>query len=282
MLSGIFALRAMRERPLYFLTSRVGSIAWPYFLWEFCVRTAVLPFAAAFTHSQNVDLSWQGRLMDTLTGHLSWFLWTLFVMQVLLVPVSRLSNWMLLLVSVPLYFLPVLTETGPLRPVLTYLPYLMAGATLVPPYVEIIEKWGPLWRSSFALLLFGLLALLFVSGGTHYRAGLLVAGLIGSLGTIALVYGTRPDLMRMLAGVGTASLAIYILHPYFQRAASEGLLQFGQSAGALQLAIPTFAGVVGPLVAYQLANVLGLEWLFRLQMRRHPLPSGRRTSVGQQ
>jgi peptidoglycan/LPS O-acetylase OafA/YrhL len=254
----------MRASPVKAFISRTGSIAWPYLFWEFLVRTAVLPLASAFMISPPPDVGWSTRLTQALTGELAWFLWTLYVMQILLIPFARVRVWILFVASIVACLYPQDTRLGPFSSVVDHLPFLLFGA-MMRPFVNdlrISKCWSPVLLSVASFCLLGL-ALYF--GWTAQKPVWLLCGIVGSLASISLVqYMGEATERHVLGTVGVASLAIYILHPYFQRLTGEAVLRTFGTSPVWQLLLPTIVAVVGPLLVWGIAQRFGMGWLFRL------------------
>jgi hypothetical protein len=93
----------------------------------------------------------------------------------------------------------------------------------------------------------------------------LFGGIVGSAATIActLAIRVRP-IPRVLGSLGMGSLAIFLLHPYFQGAARELLVTFAKFDPRFSFPFIVLAALVGPWITWQLASKFGLAWLFRL------------------
>jgi fucose 4-O-acetylase-like acetyltransferase len=267
MISGIFAIESARVSPVNALISRTESIAWPYLFWEFLVRTAVLPFARAFMSNPPPDVGWVVRFDQALFGDLSWFLWTLYVMQIILIPIARIPVWILLVASVAGCLL-LENRAGIFNPVIHYLPFLLFGAVMRPHLnrLRASNSWNPLLFSFVAFLLMGI-ALRF--GWTAWTPVWLLCGVTGSLASIVFVqYLGRPISEGILAKLGVASLAIYILHPYFQ-AVTRDVLQMLNASLLSQVGLTTIIAIVGPYTVWRLSQRLGFPWLFRLSLPKY-------------
>lgn len=265
MISGFFFIQAIDRGPVYLFVSRTESIAWPYLLWDFVIRTAILPFVSAFVSHPPADVGWYDRLLDALMGQPSWFLWTLYVMQILLVPLMRTPITILFLCSLILFGIAGSWHIGTFSAVIDHLPFFLFGA-LTQPYLVRLRMMNSLAALSAATFGFALLAFALLLGWTSIRPIWLLCGIVGSLASICLIQNCNNRINRLLSVVGMASLAIYILHPYFQRAASEIELRIFGPSPYLQLAIPTICGVCGPLLVWLSAERFGFRWLFRLSL----------------
>ena len=99
---------------------------------------------------------------------------------------------------------------------------------------------------------------------TSNKAIWLLCGFIGALAAIWLVRAL-PAAHPILAQLGVASLAIYVLHPYFQGAARQIVSLLLGDAPLWQLLIPTGVALVASLIVYELALRYRMGWLFRLR-----------------
>ncbi len=265
MVSGFFCIEAMRRSPTHAFLAQVGSIAWPYLLWDVLIRMALVPVIGVFM-LQAPTVSWSEWLTRSLLGGQSWFLWTLFVMQVALIPVSRLPVWLLLLVSIAVSCFASLESLGSIAGVLWYLPFLLVGA-LLSPALQRLTLAGAGWPLLAALAVFLGMGLALAYGWTSYKLVLLVCGIAGSLATIVVVQCLhQPMLATWLARLGMASLAIYVLHPYVQGAAREVLYRLVGTGPAWQVFAVTGIAVGGSLVVWLATERFGLRWLFRLRL----------------
>ena len=130
--SGFFFIEAARRSPVGALVSRTEAIAWPYLLWDCIIRTAALPFLILFMGSPPTAIGWQERIWPALTGELSWFLWSLYVMQVILIPLARFPTFILLIASIVACLGLTGTDVGPARPVVDHCAFLLFGAAIYP------------------------------------------------------------------------------------------------------------------------------------------------------
>src|SRR6185437_9641974 len=91
----------IRRAPLHAFISRCGSIAWPYLLWGtvFIVFQAFLAPFMLFPPTESGALASVIRL---LLGETSWFLWTLFVCEVLLLSAIIIPLQILFIISLVL------------------------------------------------------------------------------------------------------------------------------------------------------------------------------------
>jgi fucose 4-O-acetylase-like acetyltransferase len=271
---GINGIRADRRRAIL---SRVGSIAWPYVFWGI-VGILLSPVISQFTLNPIDGFKPYQGLKSLLLGETSWFLWTLFLAQcVLISALGVLSIQMICVLSVLGFLVFASNDFGTVSAVIRFMPFVAFGALIVGSIEQI--KCGSMTASiTVGALLFVALFVLVFLHISEIPVLFLCCGIIGSFASliIAQSLGTRwPN--RLIANCGAASLVVFLLHPYFQGTARELILRtMGPSSIWWQLAIPTVAGVVGPTLVWLGAERLGLQWLFRLDLNRLFLRSERR------
>jgi fucose 4-O-acetylase-like acetyltransferase len=265
MVAGFFCIEAMRKSPVNALLAKIGSIAWPYLVWNVLVAAALMPIAGMFM-SNPANVSWSEWLSKAVRGELSWFLWTLFVLQVILIPLARIPAWILFVVSLAaLTFLPQ-PPLGAFANVVRFAPFLLFGAMIHPILgrLSIAGRWP---HCAAAIAAFLLIALAYQFGLTSYALVSVVCGILGSLASILLVQCLPNALgQKLLPSLGLASLAIFVLHPYFQGAAREIITRTAGSSPYLQLLMVTTVAIAGSFAVWQAAERLGAAWLFRLRL----------------
>lgn len=268
LLSGLLLIESARTRPVAALVSRVGSIVWPYLLWDAAIRWALLPFIGRYMGAPPEPSTTGELLTRAVNGELSWFLWTLFLTQAILIGLARLPPLMLFAASVAVSVLSAGVPLGTIGYLIEFMPYLAAGATLR-PYMDRLRVSGTPLQFAGALCVFAVMAAALVLGWTALRPVKIACGLAGALATIVLVQCLGHNFQnRVLAWLGTASLAIYVLHPYFQGAARTVLTQMAVTSPLLQVTVVTLAAVAGSFAVWWVTDRLGAKWLFRIQFLR--------------
>lgn len=263
MVSGLLLRDAALASPLNALVSRLGSIVWPYFLWDVAIRWALLPFIGRFMLAPPQSTSPLDLLIRAVSGELSWFLWTLFLVQAIYIALCWAPPLLLLLVSMVLSFVLQGAGLGSVQYLVDYLPYLLVGV-VVRPFWAAMKLEGHAWQLLAALAVFGLMALVLGHGFTSYWAVRFACGIGGILATIVLVQCIRlPSLVGALSTLGMASLAIYVMHPYFQGAARTLLQAVLGEWPPLHLPLQTLFAIAGPAMVWWLSERYGAGWLFR-------------------
>jgi fucose 4-O-acetylase-like acetyltransferase len=178
--SGLCCIEAIRQNRVNAFISLSGSIAWPYLLWTFFIGTALLPLVSLFTSSAPSNIRWVDRFTQALTGGLSWFPWTLYVTQIMLIPLAWMPIWVLFSASLILCLYLQDSLVGRLNSVVDYFPFLLFGAMLQPfsDYLKISNDWRRMLLSFGVFFLMGM-ALMF--GWTAQKPVWLLCGIAGSL-----------------------------------------------------------------------------------------------------
>ena len=160
------------------------------------------------------------------------------------------------------------SDLGTFGPVIGFMPYMALGAVIgrdnLIAFFE--SRWSsPTFGAALLALLFALTALAHDTAVLNNTIVAFVCGVVGSLALIMLAKGYQKlQIGRVLALCGTASLVVFLLHPYFQGAARALTLElFGTGAWA-QLGLVTLTGLAGPTFLWWFSERYGFRWLFRL------------------
>jgi fucose 4-O-acetylase-like acetyltransferase len=267
-ISGALGISSIRADPRRAMLSKVGSIAWPYVLWGI-VGMLLWPIVSQFTLNPTHDFYPYEGLKGLLLGQYSWFLWTLFLAQCLMIAALEImSVQMICIVSMIVFLVFANHDLGTLSALIRFMPFLALGA-LLGRRIDLLKCESIAASVSVAALLFGVLFVLVFLRMNDVPIIFLCCGIIGSAASVIVAQSlgaTWPN--ALMAKCGIASLVVFLLHPYFQGAARE--LTFWAMGPSIwwQLAIPTTVGVVGPTLIWLGAEHLGLQWLFRLDLNR--------------
>lgn len=270
LISGMLSIDSMRARPGLTAMSRVRGIAWPYFLWGF-IAMAIVPFVAQFMSAAHVD-SFAISLWKLLTGQTSWFLWTLFVMEILILPVARMPLPLLLACSLlALAISGQYTPFGVFTPVVINMPFFLLGCLVAKPIKAVQPSASPARSAGlaiFGIVLFATLAL-FMAVTAPSEVLYLFGGVVGSAAVMAFALAVRAEwLQRWLQSLGLASLAIFLVHPFFQGATRELLVDLGGLNPRHAFLCIVLASIAGPWLVWHIAERLGAGWLFRFPSSR--------------
>jgi fucose 4-O-acetylase-like acetyltransferase len=268
MISGLLLRDAACLKPVDALVSRVGSIVWPYLLWDVSIRWALLPFIGHLMGSPPADLGALQWLTKALLGELSWFFWTLFLLQAIYIVVSRAPLWPLLILSFIIAATFPNSGLGSIQSLIDYMPFLLVGVA-AHSYRNHLEIEGSLWQLATAIFVFTFIALCVGMGWTDFRPFRLFCSLAGIFATIIIVQCMRKNfLVGFLSRLGIASLAVFVMHPYFQGAARVLVSKVFGCEPFIHILVQTIAAITGPFLIWLMVERIGASWLFRLDFMR--------------
>src|SRR5262249_55093384 len=129
LISGSLAIDSTRANPTRALLSKIGSIAWPYLFWGMTF-IALKPVIYRFMLSHPDDSVLQS-FRQLLLGEASWFLWTLFLANcILIVASSKIPTYVLFLVSIIISFLFGNYNLGTVSALVHFMPFFTLGAMI--------------------------------------------------------------------------------------------------------------------------------------------------------
>jgi len=283
-ISGALGIKSMRAAPGRAIISRTGSVAWPYVFWG-VISILMWPFISQFTLNPMYDVNFfeglKGGLRALLFGQSSWFLWTLFLTQCILICALQVAPIKMVFASSVIAFLLLANkDLGTLNAVIRFFPFLAFGC-FIGPRIDLIKCGSKIALIAVGIFLFGALFALVLLRVNETPILWVCCGIIGSVASLMLVQcigTTRVNLFMAICGA--ASLVVFLLHPYFHGTA-RALIFWGMGPSIWwQLAIPTVAGVVGPTLVFLGAERLGLQWIFRLDLNRLIWPHNEEQNVG--
>lgn len=244
--SGLFF--SSRAAPAAFLRQKLLTLLWPLLLWSW------VEGAALWLSGQGVDRGLTGPLGVLIypvpVKSVFWFLWALFVLQMVTYAVRRWVPGMarpvlvgLLLASVAVFLLRV--DPGSAVTIVENAPYSLLGVLLSGARRHLIPHGIVGLMAALALFLLAE-ALRFRDGGDapwfQLVALLAVLGFTGAVGWIGGAVGA------VLAWLGTRTMPIYLVHIIVTAATRVMLLKLGVSGVGLHLVLGTVLGVALPLV----------------------------------
>ncbi|MGE0153702.1 MAG: acyltransferase family protein [Reyranellaceae bacterium] len=257
-------------RPLppagYFLRHRLATLAWPHLLWG-TIALAVAIVFARYYNSPIQDPGNLGRhLVDMATGQRSWFLAALFVVSLGGYALFRIDARLALAVGLLLCLLPIDSPWRVVSRSADYAVFFALGYGGIELLLRITAAvpFRLLWLLAPAVFALSVVLHLILPPFSHpYWGGvsLLAQGLAGAAGVwcLSTLIAAGSGLRRVLATLGTASLAIFVMHPMAIGAAREILLPLLRHAPPI---VPTLAiavaGIALPAFAYYLLKRTGL------------------------
>jgi fucose 4-O-acetylase-like acetyltransferase len=266
--SGALAIEHIRRDPFDAFVSRCGSIAWPYVLWS-AIFIAIQSYLARFMLFPPNDMGAAASLWRVLLGETSWFLWALFICQVLLLLAAAVPVTALLCVSLFVALIADRYDLGPFRNVIQFMPYVALGAIIGSRIKSPLVSR----RANSIVCSIAIFVVIFAYTTLGLERNELTDFLVGFAGATALVllayaFASGSAATDVVSKFGEASLAIFLLHPYAQSVARMLISQFVGQNLALQLVVPTLAGILAPSLIWLLSERFGLVSLFRLPISR--------------
>lgn len=273
-MAGYFTHRSLRHaRRSAYLRSRIPNVVAPYVIWSvlFCLIGLAMGLVTRINHpipiSRLAEIAWNPI-------HVLWFLYVLLIMQLILA--AARNHVVALLVAVLVADAAVslsgsASQMGILGRLAIHSPFFFMGALLsdrgLAP-IGGIGRPGLLAAGSAALFLLGV--------AICRRAGVAEPVQFGTipltaLGVFALAAAGRavdrvlPAAGAVLARVGQASLAIYLLHIPVLAIVPRALRAVGLDDDAVRIAAGTVVGVGGSYLVFvllthvKLARPLGLR-----------------------
>lgn len=260
-LGGMFLWASIGRGRLSFLKGRWGAIIWPYLLWSFITGSIEL----GLSNYVNSPISVREVLRIPIEPiEQYWFLYVLLGCQLLCVCAYpyRVALWPIATLGLAL-LISVGSPWVGLRTFM-YLPFVIAGIYLSS---WLRDRASGRQSSNWALAVCGLVLLILTfalpplpEGVTFFAQGL--AGSIMCVG-LAMLFARTGRPSQILAALGRASLAIFVMHTLFSAGVRISLNLVGIAPdSALSLASATAAGIVAPWVV--LTIVKGQGWERRL------------------
>ena len=257
LLSGLFAGVLVRSRGR-FIRRRLVTIIYPYILWS--VAQVLLTIGAGHLANGHHRLSDLASIGTEPVGQF-WFLYVLAMLQLLLL-LPRTLFLLTVPVGIAVY---LLGGSGPLLfRAAWYLPFFAVGVVLGRARLEAALQTSlkaVVWLVCGGIVFAALLAampLLSGVGAALAQYAVASAGIIAALG-LARLLSSR---IALLPALGTASLAIFVMHVICAAAVRAGLEQAGLNQPVIAVILVTTGGLLIPLVAYRASIVAGLTpWL---------------------
>ncbi len=258
--SGIFLRASVEKRgPLRFTIERLRTIIYPYLVWSILGALSV-KVLARFVMQKPPTLP--EFVHGFLTGTGIWFLPTLFLCLIFGMVLRRLPRPAPLAVALVVFFLHPVTGINFVDRAFDFFPFLAAGMWVSRSF-EYLERIS---RAVALILGLALCVLIVVLTGMYWGRVHWIFLPAGYLGTLMLMLIARSlgrsGWTRILAWIGEASLAVYLVGEYGQGAARQLLVWAHIFAPYPQLIIPTLPAILVPAWLYQKRIRLHIGWLF--------------------
>jgi fucose 4-O-acetylase-like acetyltransferase len=261
-IAGLFVLGSVKKRgSRRFTVEKLKTILYPYLLLV-VLNAALEPLVGRFRSGQ-VLFEWKTFLLNLVDGEASWFLFVLFVCLMVALFTVRVPAWLRFVVAAVLGMTPAF---GPplTNQVLREFCFVAAGMW-VGTRIYRLERV----QTSAAALGFVVLAALQIAMVYRYgetaRWTYIELGMTGTAGLFLLAKALdKRSLGSVLAWVGRASLAVFMLSAFAQGATREILLRvFHTKELWLQLFVPTFFATLLPAIVWHQQDRWRVGWLFQ-------------------
>lgn len=276
-LSGLFLTRSTRKTLATFVTEKLSTIAYPYFVWSVITILIKAPLSGITNRADGLA---ELPLILYMPIEQYWFLYVLFVLSLSIAVLLRLrfSPWVLLVIAIIIY--------PGVVPISNYGWVVFAEASTYAIYITL----GVIAGSSINLARISNLR--DGASGFVVSAGLIISSLGGIAelpyrdalapflaiaGTFAVVaLAVRLDASKLGMAVrllGRHSLEIYVAHTIASASVRIALVKFGHvTALAPHLILGTLAGLYLPLALALVLNRIGFRYAFNL-IPAHPIPA---------
>ena len=267
-LAGLFARRSLAKGGPLFLREKMVTLVYPYFLWSLVSIALAIMAAEAVNSPKNADAM---LTLWTTPVYQYWFLYALAICQ-LLALLTR-ADWRITAVLCAISAVGWGTGGfGMLTIAISFYVYFGAGILLAPLLPRVKNKKGAvIVVATLAAIAF---SLTYLNEAMWPDRALMVAravlGIIATMG-VAMVCASKA---RWLALLGTASMAIFVLHTIFSAGLRMALHAVGYSNNLVALVLGTLVGIAGPLTVwvvarrYRLLPWLGLGASLRIGQER--------------
>jgi fucose 4-O-acetylase-like acetyltransferase len=270
--AGLFLEHSISRRGKWgFITEKFCTVLYPYLLWEI-VALALSPLTQKFVSTPPVSV--KTYLARVLIGDNSWFLFTLFFVLVLALLARRipLTLRFVLAALLSVFWIPV-GHHG-IDGIFTEYVFVVAGQ-IVGQKIATIERIR-LWLAILAMLVLfcGMLAIVLKAGVVEVPRLLFIPmGLAGTAGLFFLARSLQnTPVSGWMAWFGEASIAIFLLHPFFQGFSRLAVTRGLHTTKAFpQVFIQVTIATLLPAVLYHFRKKLHIGLLFRLPS--HPVQS---------
>ena len=255
-LAGLFVQQSLAKGARRFLHDKAVALVYPYFLWS--IVSILLAMLAAGATNGTAGLSdltglWREPVFQY------WFLYALLLCQLVTLATSGDWRFSALLCGVSAYA----GTTWPLgfaTLALGYYCYFGIGLLLAP----VVLRWRPsTWIlgtvAVFALAVFASSFVFDIEKPARVMA--LIRAACGTAAVVAMSMLAAPH-ARWLGIIGSASMAIYVLHTIFSAGTRIALRAVAFPDDRIALALGTLAGIVPPLIIWAIARRYRmLPWL---------------------
>ena len=250
-LAGLFAQRSLAKGALAFLRDKGVTLAYPYFLWS---AVSILLGAMAADAVNNALQTTAIFNLWRVPVYQYWFLYALLICQIVML-VTR-ADWRItaLLCVLSAVFGGM---SGILMLSIASGFYLYFGlGVLLAPRLPVLRASPLVSASSAVALVIAFAATYLVDEAMPLRLVAVLRALLGAAAVIALAMLCAPY-VRWLTMLGTASMAIYVLHTIFSAGLRMALHAIGYADNLVALTLGTAVGLLAPMVIWAVARHYG-------------------------
>jgi fucose 4-O-acetylase-like acetyltransferase len=255
-LAGLFVRRSLSKGAGIFLREKAVTLVYPYFLWSVVSVALAMLAAGAVNSPKNADAMltlWQTPVFQY------WFLYALALCQ--LVALLSRADWRITGVLCGVSAAGFATGGfGMLTIAISFYVYFGAGMLFAPYLPALQQRSGAVCVAAvFSMIAF---VLTYLDAAMWPDRMLVVArALLGIIATVSISMLCAPW-SRWLALLGTASMAIFVLHTIFSAGLRISLHAVGYSNNLVAMVLGTLIGIAGPLAVWAVARRYGLlQWL---------------------
>ncbi|WP_267224161.1 acyltransferase family protein, partial [Novosphingobium clariflavum] len=242
-----------------FASRSAWNIVLPYFLWG----AVVISLQIALSSAANADATWGNLLWLPIKPYsIFWFLYALLLIQIVaqLVLPYKHGAWLLLGFGVvaALAEQSVLPKgLGALNSASTFLVYFAIGHILSKAAKT---NQGSAWGATASLIAFVCIDLTAIALEVPVEglAGRCIGLVLAMLFVGIFIFTPQLRAWRAFRKIGEDTIAIYCLHTIFTAGTRVVLVKAGVSSLPLHVMAAFAAGLIGPLVAFEIARRMGI------------------------
>jgi fucose 4-O-acetylase-like acetyltransferase len=274
LLSGLNVNRSLSKGKICFIQEKLWLIAYPYILWSLIQGTVQIAFSS-YINSPPTAID----LLSILWAPIGqfWFLYALFFCHMLAL---AFGSRRAILAVIALLIVAHFIVYEPIVQTLTFrieymIPFYVLGVFLGTRMFKMSIK--PKWLGLVCTVSAATYALAVSWGNiashqTEYAVASVPACLAGIIGVIAVsqfIEHYTKSVAKCLAGIGTVSMTIYILHILAGAGTRVILTRLGIGSVALDLTLGTIMGVALPILMHQVFKHYRLLTAFGLAPLSH-------------
>lgn len=280
--SGMFVAGSIAKRgPKWFATDKLKTVLYPYLLWA--APALLLPGLVSDGGAKG-KMNFSTFLTQFLSGEASWFLPSLFITLMLALATIKLPDWLRFALAVAVSLLWRDTGFMVIDRGIHYFAFVALGQWVGTRILKVQPaKYVAAIAAVAAFVCVTLIAGQMVAGEKIQSYAVLLG--LGILGTAGLFMSARvfedSPIGKGLNWIGQASLAIFLLHPYFQGGSRMVIQKVLHShAPIFQVGLATVVAVLAPAVIWHLRDRLRINWMFEWPFRDRSQPTGRHLNDG--